>query len=118
MNHPPTQPTIEDLRAAFASAPSESKRLAAFASLVFHDDARWSDLLAALDDSDPIAQTAALYLHAQLNTPHRGSPTLEKTTWLALLTQSNQSPDDKITPPPTPAPPSLWQRIRHAFRRR
>ena len=33
MNHPPTQPTIDDLRAAFASAPSESKRLAAFASL-------------------------------------------------------------------------------------
>ena len=123
MNHPPTQPTIEDLRAAFASAPSESERLAAFASLVFHDEARWSDLLAALDDSEQIAQTAALYLHAQLNTPHRGSPILEKATWLTILTQSNQSPDDKVTPPPTPpptpAPPSLWQRIRRAlFRRR
>ena len=118
MKHPPAQPSIDDLRADFARATPESERLAAFATLIFHDDARWSDLLAGLDDSDPIAQTAALYLHTQLNTPHRGSPILEKTTWLTLLAESGQSPDDKVTPPPPPASPSLWQRIRHVLFRR
>jgi hypothetical protein len=119
VNHPPTQPGIDDLRADFASATRESDRLAAFAALVFHDDAQWSDLLAGLDDSPQVAQTAALYLHTQLNTPHRGAPILEKTTWLTILTDAGQAPDDKVAPaPPPPEQPaqlSLWQRIRRAL---
>jgi hypothetical protein len=124
VNHHPAQPSIDDLRAAFASATPESERLAAFAALVFHDDARWSDLLAGLDDSPQVAQTAALYLHTQLHTPHRGSPILEKTTWLTILADSGHSPDDKVTPPPPappleqPAQPSLWQRIHRILFRR
>ena len=121
MQHHPAQPGIDDLRADFASATRESDRLAAFAALVFHDDAQWSDLLAGLDDSPQVAQTAALYLHTQLNTPHRGSPILEKTTWLTILADAGHSPDDKVTlpsAPPAQPPRSLWQKIRGALFRR
>jgi hypothetical protein len=121
VHHHPTHPTIDDLRADFASATRESDRLAAFAALVFHADAQWSDLLAGLDDSPQVAQTAALYLHTQLDTPHRGSPILEKTTWLTILADAGHSPEDKVTPPSAPPaqpPRSLWQKIRGALFRR
>jgi hypothetical protein len=109
--------SIDELRSRVAHAQPESERLAAFATLIFHDEARWSDVVAGLDESPAIAETAAVWLHAQLDVPHRGSPILEKTTWLTHLTQSGRSPADKVKAR-LPRPPSLWQRIRRAITRR
>jgi hypothetical protein len=108
---------IDDLRSILASAQRDSQRLPAFATLIFHDDACWADIIAGLDQSPALAETAAVYLHAQLDVPHRGMPILDKSAWLSLLTQSGRSPSDKVRAASPPAP-SLWQRIRRAMTRR
>ena len=114
--HPP-QVNIDDLRSTLAGTQRDSQRLPAFATLIFHDDACWADVISGLDQSPALAETAAVYLHAQLDVPHRGTPILDKSAWLSLLTQSGRSPSDKVRTVSPPAP-SLWRRIRRAVTRR
>lgn len=94
----PQPPNLDDLRANLHRAQLPADRLRAFSAILFHPDALWSDILAGLDESPAIAEVAAVWLHVQLNVPHRGVVILDKTRWLALLEQAGRSPSERVEP--------------------